>query len=153
LLRLQWGRSDEFETVLNTKSEEKEMVVRALAIDRSPIMSGCIRWEFQDIDCRMNADQARHELMARLVASQENERRRISREIHDQFGQELTVLSFALKDLEADIPEGTSGRRRLRSLKEAVDRLGHFAHELAFDLRPAALDDLGLRAAVEALVQ
>jgi signal transduction histidine kinase len=88
-----------------------------------------------------------------LVSSQEDERRRISREIHDRLGQELVALKLGLNRLESDFPEGTSGRSRLRELQESVDRLGRQAHDLAFDLRPSALDDLGLRAAVEGLIR
>lgn len=150
LVNLQAGHSDEFESLINFRSNGTEAVVQAIATDRSPFDAGSVRWQFQNITRRKRAER---ELMMRLVTSQENERRRISREIHDHFGQELTALSFGLRDLESDIPEGTPGRRRLRALKEAVDRLGRQAHELAFELRPAALDDLGLKAALEGLIQ
>src|SRR5262249_21595758 len=79
--------------------------------------------------------------------------RRLSREIHDQLGQELSALTLGLKGLESDLPESSAGRRRLRELQDLAHRLGRQTHDIAFELRPAALDDLRLRAATEDLVR
>ncbi len=117
LVNLQAGRADEFECRIDGRSSGTEAILRAIATDRSPIDADSVRWQFQDITLRRHAERTQRDLLQRLVAFQENERRRISREIHDHFGQELTALSFGLKDLEVDIPEGTTGRRRLRGSK------------------------------------
>ena len=110
-----------------------------MAADVTSSGSSTLRWQFHDITLRKNAEHARTELLQRLVNSQENERRRISREIHDQLGQDLTgCLTLGLKRLEADLPEGTSSRACLHELQEAVDRLGRQTHDMAFELRPAA---------------
>lgn len=153
LLRLKTSWSQGYECRIDGRSIGIDAVVQAVVTERSRIDPGSVRWHFQDITPRKHAERANRELLQRLLTSQENERRRISREIHDQLGQELTAISFGLKDLEAAISEESPARRRLGTLKEAVDRLGRKAHELAFDLRPAALDDLGLPAAIEAFVQ
>ena len=99
------------------------------------------------------AERARTELLSRLVFAQEDERRRIAREMHDQFGEQLTALSRgigALKDATASSPE----------MAELVDGLGKIARQidrdvdqLVWELRPTALDDLGLRAALANYVQ
>jgi signal transduction histidine kinase len=127
--------------------------VRVASTGRKAAGVASFRWLLRDITDRSRAKAARTELLRRLVASQENERRRIAREIHDQLGQELTGLMLGLKVLEADLPERTPGSRRLRELQAAVDRIGREAHEMALELRPTVLDDLGLRAALDLLIR
>ncbi len=87
---------------------------------------------------------ARTELLRRLVSAQEDERRRIARDLHDALGQELTALGMALGALEADMPEDAPTRARLAEVQEIVSRIGREAHDLAVELRPTALDDVGL---------
>jgi PAS domain S-box-containing protein len=98
------------------------------------------------------ANNARVELLRRLVTAQEDERRRVSRELHDGLGQELTALILGLKGLEAAVPPGTPGRERLREVEAIVGRIGREAHDLAVELRPTALDDIGLGPALTAYV-
>ena len=95
---------------------------------------------------------ARKELLWRVVSAQEDERRRISRELHDGLGQELTALILGLKALERATPEGAPGRARLLEVEAVVGRIGREAHDLAVELRPTALDDIGLGAALAAYV-
>jgi PAS domain S-box-containing protein len=153
LAKIGAGWVETFEARTEGKPGQRVSLVRAFASEPSADDRGLVRWLFVDITQRKCVERAQNELMARLVASQENERRRISREIHDQLGQELTALSFSLRNLEAEIPEDCAARKRLPALKELVDRLGREVHELAFELRPAALDDLGLEAAIEGMIQ
>jgi signal transduction histidine kinase len=94
------------------------------------------------------ANEARAELLRRLVRAQEDERRRVSRELHDGLGQELMALILSLKALELAIPEGSPGRDHLRDVEVSVGRIGREAHDLAVELRPTALDDIGLGAAL-----
>lgn len=101
-----------------------------------------------DIRERKQADAQRMELMRRLVASQELERRRIALELHDQLGQDLTTLSLGLKALEQPKSARGTGPAPLRQLRKLTDRLMRQMHQLALDLRPAALDDLGLESAL-----
>jgi signal transduction histidine kinase len=93
--------------------------------------------------------------MHRLVTSQEDERRRISRELHDQMGQNLAALMMGLKALpEMCAPAGkeplTAGAAELfRKLQDLTTQLSNQVHYLAWELRPAALDNLGLEAALK----
>ena len=96
---------------------------------------------------------ARTELLRRLVTVQEDERRRLSRELHDGLGQELTALILGLKGLERDTPEAAPVRARLLEVEEIVRRISREAHDLAVELRPTALDDLGLVSALAAYVE
>ncbi|MBO9540703.1 HAMP domain-containing protein [bacterium] len=94
-------------------------------------------------------DRLRGQLLEKLISAQEDERRRISRELHDQTGQSLTSLLVGLKVLRKahspeSIQEGIEGLQAL--LHETLDEV----HRLSVELRPAMLDDLGLVAAVRA---
>lgn len=91
-------------------------------------------------------------LFERLVSAQEEERRRIARDIHDQVGQQMTALRMNLETLQSQ----AAGQRalveqaeRTQQLAEELDRSIDF---LTWQLRPAALDHLGLSAALENLV-
>jgi signal transduction histidine kinase len=93
------------------------------------------------------AEAARAQLLRRLVTAQEEERRRISRELHDHLGQYLSTMMLCLKTLR---PAATAEAARdgLQRLEELTGRLVEEVHHLAWELRPAALDDLGLQAAL-----
>jgi signal transduction histidine kinase len=93
---------------------------------------------------RMRAEAARGELLAQLVTAQEEERRRIALELHDQLGQYVTALMLGLKALQ-DSGELAGANERLQQLLRLADQLGEEAHRLAWELRPSALDDLGLQ--------
>jgi PAS domain S-box-containing protein len=97
---------------------------------------------------RFHAEEARQSLLRRLAEAQENERGRIARELHDQLGQELTALKLGLRLLKDQRPASTSFREPLGRLEQLTDRLMREIHRLAWELHPAALDDLGLEAAL-----
>jgi PAS domain S-box-containing protein len=102
---------------------------------------------------RAEAERTRGELLTRLVFAQEDERRRIAREMHDQFGEQLTALEHRIAALKAACGE----RADLRGLVDAVEavarRLDQDVEHLVWELRPTALDDLGLRAALDNYVR
>jgi signal transduction histidine kinase len=98
---------------------------------------------------KLQASTARMQLLSRrLVEAQENERRHISRELHDEAGQALASLRFGLRLLEKDIERGASVSGRVAELMERTDAVIDGLHRLAVDLRPASLDHLGLEAAL-----
>lgn len=97
---------------------------------------------------RLWAEQGRQELLRRLVLAQEDERRRISRELHDQMGQQLTALTMGLKALDTASQGRGSTISSLRQLQDLTDELAREVHSLAWGLRPPALDDLGLETAL-----
>jgi signal transduction histidine kinase len=86
-----------------------------------------------------------------LEEAHENERRRISRELHDQMGQHLTALAVGLSTLESALPADSQGR--LQQLRQIAEEAGREAHHIAVELRPAALDELGLSAALHNYVE
>ena len=106
-----------------------------------------------EMDERQRAERARADLLGRLVFAQEDERRRIAREMHDQFGEQLTALALriaALKEASAANPELTTKVEQLEAVAQQLDR---DVDHLVWELRPTALDDLGLRAALSNYVQ
>jgi signal transduction histidine kinase len=95
----------------------------------------------------------RRQLLAREIAIQEEERRRIARELHDEAGQSLTGLIMSLDALEQVLPaDGREQAHLRRYLTEARGIAAGTLQEIRrviFDLRPTLLDDLGLAAAVD----
>jgi signal transduction histidine kinase len=87
-------------------------------------------------------------LSRRLVGVQEDERRAVARELHDEAGQALTSLrvQVELLDRRADDPDAVRGGTA--QLKAAIEQVMGNLHRLAMDLRPASLDHLGLEAAL-----
>ena len=96
-------------------------------------------------------EEVRKELLRRVVTVQEDERRRISRELHDQMGQQLTALMLRLRLAKDSAGEDSPLREPLRWLEDHAARIGREVHRMALELRPTALDDLGLPAALAQL--
>ncbi len=103
-------------------------------------MNGALRDEIIE---RRRGEDSRQDLLRQIVSAQEEERRRISRELHDEVGQHLAALMLGLKSLE-DRPADASAIATLRQLQEITELVGREVHEMALNLRPTALDDLGL---------
>ena len=99
------------------------------------------------------AERAHTELLTRLVFAQEDERRRIAREMHDQFGEQLTALSTRIRMLKEACGEATNVRVHADALERVAQQLDRDVDHLVWELRPTALDDLGLRAALTNYVQ
>lgn len=105
------------------------------------------RVEARTAELRHRETQLR-ELGARLVAVQEEERARISRDLHDDLGQVLTGLRLRLTAMEAALPVDSPIGIHLAAALSAVDDGVEEVRRLAHDLRPPALDALGLADAI-----
>jgi PAS domain S-box-containing protein len=86
------------------------------------------------------------ELSARLFKAQEEERRRLSLELHDELGQALTGIGFDLAAVEKEWPPevAPTTRGRLANVGSLVAEIDKRVSDMALDLRPQMLDDLGL---------
>jgi len=84
-----------------------------------------------------------HVLSRRLFQVQEDERRHLARELHDQIGQALTAAKIDLQAAQR-LEERTAIVRRLDDIIAVIERLLQEARQLSLDLRPPLLDDLGL---------
>jgi len=101
------------------------------------------------LEARENAQQRRAMLQG-VLAAQEQERRRVARELHDEAGQLLTSLLVGLRTLESakTLAKAKTNARQLRKItSSSLDAVGR----LARGLHPVALEDLGLGAALERL--
>ncbi len=101
-----------------------------------------------EIVMRQTAEESRVQLLHRLVGAHEEERGRIAREIHDKMGQYLTGLIWGLHSLTEICQPHPPSHAPLLRLLQVTDELMREVHHLAWELRPAALDDLGLNAAL-----
>jgi len=88
-----------------------------------------------------------------LVQAQEVERTRIARELHDEIGQALTSLMVDLHFVEQNLDNGASTRAHIAEMKRGIDKLLENLHRLTVNLRPVALDHLGLVAALRQYTQ
>jgi signal transduction histidine kinase len=98
------------------------------------------------------ADQGRQiqrNVFRRVVGAQEEERRRLARELHDETGQALTSILLGLKRLEDSRGEDLS--KAIAEVREHLVQTLQDVRRLAVELRPKALDDFGLEPALERL--
>jgi two-component system, NarL family, sensor histidine kinase UhpB len=99
------------------------------------------------------AERARTELLAKLVFAQEDERRRIAREMHDQFGEQLTALALSIGALKQACADQPALSAKVDAIDRVAKQLDRDVDQLVWQLRPTALDDLGLRAALSNYIQ
>ena len=99
----------------------------------------------KEISARQQAEEALHTLSRQVLEAQENERRRLARELHDEIGQALTALKFNLHAAQRQ-PETLAAR--LDDSLAIVNRTLQQVRNLSLDLRPSMLDDFGLTAAL-----
>jgi two-component system, NarL family, sensor histidine kinase UhpB len=93
----------------------------------------------------------RDQMRRRLMQAQEDERLRLARDLHDQTGQSLAAAMMDLKALEPLIVE--TGRERVRGIQRQFEMIGQALHRVAWELRPAAIDELGLSSALASYVE
>ena len=93
----------------------------------------------------MRAREELHRLSARLVSAQEEERRKLSRELHDEIGQSMSALLVELGNFGSVLPpENAALQERLQAVKRLAENNVVVLRNLSLLLRPSMLDDLGL---------
>ncbi len=102
---------------------------------------------------RASGEQAREQLLQQLVAAQEEERRHIARELHDQLGQDLTALILGLKALQSIAAVEPHVAEHIVQLQTMAVQIGEEVRRMAVQLRPSVLDDLGLALALSNYVE
>jgi len=94
-------------------------------------------------------EQMRAELLRQIITAQEDERRRVARELHDVTSQALATLAVRVEALAAMPESSVKGiETQLEGIKALLDTTSKEVHGLIYDLRPSLLDDLGLPAAL-----
>ncbi len=96
-------------------------------------------------------EEVRARLLEQVITAQEDERKRIARELHDETSQALTSLMVGLRVLEQR-PDLAATRETLADLRALTGKTLDTVHDLALQLRPSVLDDLGLVPAIDRLV-
>jgi PAS domain S-box-containing protein len=137
------------ETQHALKQAREELERRVL--ERTEELAKANRALQEEIVERREAEEARKDLLQQLVTIQEDERRRIARELHDHMGQSLAALLLGIKSLDARFP--TEAHQHLHHLRELTQSLGRELHNLAWELRPSVLDDLGLHKALSTYLE
>jgi PAS domain S-box-containing protein len=96
-----------------------------------------------------------NEVSTQMQVARENEQKRIARELHDDLGQQLTALKMGMALLEAQVRSAgwQEPLHATHELQAQVDAMAVSLRRIAADLRPPLLDDLGLSAALEWLVE
>jgi two-component system sensor histidine kinase UhpB len=96
-------------------------------------------------------ERERREATGRVLAAQEAERLRIAQELHDQVGQELTAVLLGLSRVQSQAPPAL--REDLTAVQDVARASLEDVRRIAIELRPEALDDLGLESALAVLVE
>lgn len=155
------NRCKEFQALIEDQRSVKRFEFEAYQKDRTRIwLSANVRvvrdedriplyyeGTVEDITQRKETEATQRDLLNRVVAAQEEEQRRISRELHDHLAQSLTAIIFGLKSLEGEGLPGASNSL-LRKLQDIAGGLSEEVRTLARRLRPPSLDDLGLQGAL-----
>jgi len=97
-------------------------------------------------------ERMRDILFSKLITAQEDERKRISRELHDETGQVLTSLIVSMR-LLADDTTNEDTQRTIKAIRDVIASVLDDVRNLAVELRPPVLDELGLAAAMAKYVQ
>jgi two-component system, NarL family, sensor histidine kinase UhpB len=119
---------------------------RRVRVDGGPVVAA-LAHNFNDMLDRLELERRNSARRALLV--QEGERRRIARELHDEVGQTLTGVMLQVEGLAGTIPE--QYREQLDELRETARQGTEEVRRIVRQLRPEALEDLGLRSALAAL--
>ncbi|RMF02752.1 MAG: HAMP domain-containing protein [Chloroflexi bacterium] len=130
----------------NTSIEEDMQLLEAIGQQLGVAVENARLWR----EVR-EKEKARGQLLEKIITAQEEERKRIARELHDGTSQALTSFKVGLKVLERlESPEEI--RQHLAGMQDIVAETLDTVHDLALELRPSVLDDLGLVAALHRYV-
>ena len=132
----------------------KLLVLVAMALGIGLLLAGTSLWRILKLERESEArfaeiTRARSELQnlsSRLLAAQEEERRRISRELHDEVGQSLWAMSLGMSNLHAALKSGNHKQalQQLGLVRKLADSNVQLVRNMSLLLRPSMLDDLGL---------
>ncbi len=133
-----------------------QLVIRIDAVEHMPAVTedaqqraeGVASPRIESAELRYS-EEARVRLLRRLVIAQEEERRRIARDLHDHLGQQLTSLRLKLEAVRTVTPGLPNVQSTLTQAEALLTRIDGDIDFLSWELRPAALDELGLKAVLE----
>jgi PAS domain S-box-containing protein len=156
------GRPQGFVNVLRDSSEQilmEEMLLRSFkevdvkVREQTRELKNSNTLLLEEAESRHAADRQTKEFLRRLLISQEEERQRISRDLHDHVGQQMTALRLRLHALQDQLDDAASLPPKVSELAAMLKKLDEDLDFLAWELRPADLDHLGLASALEAYIR
>ena len=106
----------------------------------------------RDVTEKMRADSALRRLALQLTSAEEEQRRDLAVQLHEGIGQELTGLMFRLQNLRGSLGDRTAEAEQVTAAMNVLQEAMRHTQELTFDLSPPVLYELGLEAALRALV-
>jgi len=102
---------------------------------------------------RKHADSKLQQLSKRVINTQDEERRRVSRELHDSISQRLVAIKYSLEEAhDSEFNTQEENKDRIKVCESHIDETLAEVRRISHDLHPSILDDLGLMSAVQALV-
>jgi signal transduction histidine kinase len=123
----------------------KKSIVSVMGISSDITKQKNLEIELREMVTTLKSQQKTlQDLSQALIRSQEEERTRISRELHDEIGQSLTAISLNLKTIQSQSLNEKVLAARLSDSHNLVKKTIEDIHRFSTDLRPAILDDLGL---------
>jgi signal transduction histidine kinase len=128
----------------------KNQIQLAEAVVRQAVVALQNAWLFEQV---RSGRERLQQLSRHLVEVQENERKYIARELHDETSQSLTSLKMGLQVIEREADRRVRLAEQVRNLQVLADETLESLHHLAVNLRPASLDHLGLVDALTSLVE
>lgn len=148
-----WSRARQL-GALELRRGDKEQVFCDVII--TPYLSGARglqQWNFRDITDRKKADDGLRQLSGQLLSLQDQERRRISRELHDSTAQVLAAVQMNLSILSTILEESDpTAQQLLRETRSMVNQCNDEIRTLSYLLHPPLLDEVGLVFAVKLFV-
>ena len=143
---------DELEARVDARTRELADVNRTLLREISEHVETEESLRASEHDLTTSRQELR-DLAARLLTAQEEERRRISRDLHDDINQRLAMLVVQAESLESSLPPSAGDcSKELRSIQDRLTELSDDVRHLAYQFHPSILDDLGLTVALQRLV-
>lgn len=171
-LKSQDGQIQQVEVVANLYLEDGHPVIQCNIRDitarklaeaaqhRVEMLASTNRKLEKQIDQRLAAEaslkasqQGLRNLARKLITAQEEERKRISRELHDVIAQTLTGINVRLASLKADTGSTPELLQKIASTQQLVEKSVDVVHRFARELRPSMLDDLGLLPALQSFLK
>ncbi len=144
--------NDELEDRVGQRTQELAQVNRALVEEISERVETEQALRVSEAALETNRQELRR-LTAQLLRVQEEERQRVSRDLHDDVNQRLAMLTVDVATLEGQLPGGSEAvGRGLRSIQDRLAELSDDVRHLAYEYHPSILDDLGLAIALQRLV-
>ncbi|MFP5327379.1 MAG: GAF domain-containing sensor histidine kinase [Acidimicrobiia bacterium] len=135
--------------------EDERLVVTLAAFAAAAVEAALLVSTERELAAAHERSRAQQEMLARVIDAQESERARVARDLHDQIGQSLTSVLLGLRlvdgSLSNEAPDVHDARTHTDEVRALVAHALDEVRQLAFELRPTVLDDVGLVAAVRRL--